>query len=114
MATVPVSGCTRTGNSGSVRFGVLEFPASLLHAHESPDVTEKFGKFELPVTRLSEGNLRLLVDACCKSFLSAVGGFLIVTKTVFVLVTIPPGLKRAFPTGLRMEVFNDNINTIVK
>ncbi|VDP72238.1 unnamed protein product [Echinostoma caproni] len=54
VAAVSSSGGATTGNPGSVRFGILDFPASLLHTHESPDVTEKFGKFELPVTRLPE------------------------------------------------------------
>ncbi|THD21709.1 hypothetical protein D915_007216 [Fasciola hepatica] len=62
VAAVSTSGGTRTGNSGSVRFGMLEFPASLLHTHESPDVTEKFGKFELPVTRLTEVEARSTVS----------------------------------------------------
>ncbi|CAL8106428.1 unnamed protein product [Calicophoron daubneyi] len=43
-----------TVNGGVVRGGILEFTSTLLPRHGSPDVTDKFGKFDLPNPRIPE------------------------------------------------------------
>lgn len=55
---------SNTTHLGLTRCGPNEFPSTMFQRHCTPDVTEKFNKFDLPPNRMTESKLFLCVFKC--------------------------------------------------